>query len=76
MSLKQRAWDVLESIPDPEIPVLTIADQFYDVLKTHVDMSRAKARERVIPAYSDTRLVADMAGLYARLLPGPPELGG
>jgi glycosyltransferase involved in cell wall biosynthesis len=36
----------------------------------------AKARERVIPAYSDTRLVADMAALYARLLPGPPELRG
>ena len=34
------------------------------------------ARERAIPAYSDSRLVADVAALYARLLPGPPEPGG
>jgi glycosyltransferase involved in cell wall biosynthesis len=35
-----------------------------------------RGRERVIPAYSESRLVADMAALYARLLPGPPEPKG
>jgi glycosyltransferase involved in cell wall biosynthesis len=35
-----------------------------------------RARARVISAYSEDRLVADMAALYARLLPGPPELRG
>ncbi|MCC7043183.1 MAG: glycosyltransferase family 4 protein [Acidobacteria bacterium] len=35
-----------------------------------------KGRTRVIPAYSEDRLVADMAALYARLLPGPPEPKG
>jgi glycosyltransferase involved in cell wall biosynthesis len=37
------------------------------------DLGR-RARARVISTYSEGRLVADMAALYARLLPGPPQL--
>jgi peptide/nickel transport system ATP-binding protein len=37
---------VFQSAMNSLNPVLTIADQFYDVLKTHTKISRAQARER------------------------------
>jgi peptide/nickel transport system ATP-binding protein len=73
-ALRRFRWSevamVFQSAMNSLNPVLTIEDQFYDVLKTHTGVSRAQARERAAGLLKLVDIAPD------RLLAYPHQLSG
>jgi peptide/nickel transport system ATP-binding protein len=61
---------VFQSAMNSLNPVLTIERQFYDVLKTHTGMSRAKARERAAELLKLVDIPVDRLSAYPHQLSG------
>ena len=55
---------VFQSAMNSLNPVLTVEDQFYDVLRTHAGMSRAKARERAAELLRLVDIAPERLGAY------------
>ena len=61
---------VFQSAMNSLNPVLTIEDQFYDVLNTHTGMSRAAARERAADLLALVDIPTDRLSAYPHQLSG------
>ena len=61
---------VFQSAMNSLNPVLTIEDQFYDVLNTHTGMSRAAARERAAELLALVDIPTDRLSAYPHQLSG------
>jgi peptide/nickel transport system ATP-binding protein len=61
---------VFQSAMNSLNPVLTIEDQFHDVLKTHTGMSRSAARERAAELLGLVDIPADRLAAYPHQLSG------
>jgi ring-1,2-phenylacetyl-CoA epoxidase subunit PaaD len=66
-SIEERAiWDVLESVPDPEIPVLTVVD--LGIVRDVVCETGAAPRVAITPTYSGCPATAVIRGDIERAL--------